>query len=159
MVVHAREADRTKLGTAEVSLDERPPRLRVGPPGSERDLFLDWERAIDDGGHLRKCILCGCESLHRTRSLPRVTPIVLVLGLTIVAVGLAGYGTPPLLVVSAIAASVIDLAFLLLGKVRLACYRCRSTFTGMPIARYHRWWDARTQRRVEAHRHASAGSS
>jgi hypothetical protein len=42
---------------------------------------------------------------------------------------------------------------------RLTCYRCRSTFRGMPIARYHRGWDARTQRRIDAADQPSPGSS
>jgi hypothetical protein len=157
MQVTARANDRSRLGSAEVSLDERPARVRLGEAGTEH--FLDWERAIDDGGHLRKCIVCGCDALYRNRSTPRLTVIVVVLALSVVAVGLAGYGTPPLLVGAMVLALVADLVLRALGRWRLSCYRCRSTFAGMPIARYHRGWDARTQRRIDAAAQASAGSS
>jgi hypothetical protein len=157
MQVTARATDRSRLGEAEVSLDERPARVRLGEPAVEH--FLDWERAIDDGGHLRKCIVCGCDALYRNRSLPRLTLIAVALGLSVVAVGLAGYGTPPVLAGALVAAIVADLVLRVLGRWQLSCYRCRSTFRGMPIARYHHRWDARTQRRVDAAAQPSPGSS
>jgi hypothetical protein len=159
MQVTARATDRSRLGDAEVSLDERPARLRLGKAGQERELFLDWERAIDDGGHLRKCILCGCDTLYRSRSMPRLTVIVVVLALSVVAVGLAGYGTPPTLVAALVVVTAIDVVVWLRSEWRLTCYRCRSTFRGMPLARYHRSWDARTQRRIDGANQPSPGSS
>jgi len=157
--VTARAIDRTRLGDAEVSLDQRPARLRLGRPGNEREHFLDWERAIDDGGHLRKCIVCGCDTLYRSRSSPRLTVIVAVLGFSIGAVGLAGYGTPPVLLVATFIAVTIDLVLFLRSWWRLTCYRCHSSFRGMPIARYHQTWNARTQRRIDGANQPSPGSS
>jgi len=159
MQVTARATDRSRLGDAEVSLDERPARLRLGEPGREREHFLDWERAVDDGGHLRKCVLCGCDTLYRSRSTPRLTVIVAVLALSVVAVGLAGYGTPSLLVAALLVVAAIDVVLWMRLEWRLTCYRCRSTFRGMSIARYHRVWDARTQRRIDAADQPSPGSS
>jgi hypothetical protein len=159
MQVTARAADRSRLGQAEVSLEERPARLRVGKPGEEREHFLDWERAIDDAGQLRKCVLCGCDTLYRNRSTPRLTVIVAVLALSVVAVGLAGYVTPWALVATLLVVAAVDLVLWLRSEWRLTCYRCRSTFRGMPIARYHRGWDARTQRRIDAADQPSPGSS
>jgi len=159
MKVTARTPDRSRLGDAEVSLHERPPRLRLGAPGAEREYFLDWERAVDDGGHLRKCVLCGCDTLYRSRSSPRITIIGAVLAVSVVAVGLAGYGTPSSLVAALLLVIAIDLVLLMRSEWRLTCYRCRSTFRGMPIARYHRGWDARTQRRIDSASQPSPGSS
>lgn len=147
------------MGEAEIGISDRPARLRLGDPGREREHLLDWERAIDDGGHLRKCIVCGCDSLYRNRSTPRLTVIVVVLALSVVAVGLAGYGTPPVLVAALVLVAAVDLVFLLRADWQLTCYRCRSTFRGMPIARYHRGWDVRTQRRVDGADQPSPGSS
>jgi len=159
MQVTARATDRSRLGDAEVSLDERPARLRLRDAGREREHFLDWERAVDDGGHLRKCILCGCDTLYRSRSMPRLTVIVAVLALSVVAVGLAGYGTPPILVAALLIVTAIDVVLWARSEWRLTCYRCRSTFRGMSIARYHLGWDARTQRRIDGANQPSPGSS
>lgn len=159
MQVTARATDRSRLGDAEVSLDERPARLRLGEPGREREHFLDWEQAVDDGGHLRKCVLCGCDTLYRSRSTPRLTVIVAVLALSVVAVGLAGYGTPSILVAALLIFAAIDVVLWMRLEWRLTCYRCRSMFRGMPIARYHLGWDARTQRRIDGANQPSPGSS
>ncbi len=159
MQVIARDHERVSLGIAELDPAERAPRLCVGPEGRQREFYLDWERAIDDGGHLRKCVLCGAEPLYRSRTLPRLTGIVGGLAVGIIAIGLAGHDVPTSVFVALGAVAVLDLAFLFLGRSQLSCYRCRTTYRGMPIARYHRAWGAATQRRIDASGQPSAGSS
>ena len=39
---------------------------------------------------------------------------------------------------------LLDSAVLLFSRRRLVCYRCRTSFHGLPIARYHRPWDRAT---------------
>ncbi|MBM4111275.1 MAG: hypothetical protein FJ254_07980 [Phycisphaerae bacterium] len=91
--------------------------------------------------------------------MPRLTIIVAVLALSVVAVGLAGYGTPTIVVATLLVVAAIDVVLWMRSEWRLNCYRCRSTFRGMSIARYHRSWDARTQRRIDSLSQASPGSS
>ena len=106
-----------------------------------REVFLDWETAIDDAGQLRRCVACGCPDLFREKSFPQVTGFVVLLAFIGAIVGALGLATnlPVLLAMASVL--VLDIAILVLSRRRLVCYRCRTTFYDLPIARYHRSWD------------------
>lgn len=146
--IDARDPEtRRRVGSASVEPESRPTRVEVVGRDGSRELFLDWEGALDDSGRLRSCMICGCESLYRRRSLPSVTPYVLVIAFAAIGVSLRGYDDPRLLAALCVLL-VIDVALLVLARHQLVCYRCGSRFEGPAIARQHRSWD-----RGEAQRH------
>lgn len=141
MQVDLRDERRRRLGRVEVDPAARPSRVRVTPPRSEpRDVFLLWEQALDDSGALRRCVACGGE-LFRQRTLPQVTPFVVVLAAAGVVIVALGYAGNPWVFGALVGVLLLDVLVLLLARQRLVCYRCGSSFSGIAVARYHRRWD------------------
>jgi hypothetical protein len=147
----AADAPTTAQGTP-----EQPPQTAPRDQGSDR--FLNWEGALDDGGHLRKCLICGCDHLYRQKTLPQVTPFVALLAFAGAIIGLLGYSNNPLMLPVLVGLLVIDIATLALASERLICYRCGSVYSKLRIARYHRRWDRTEAERVRA-RSAPSGNS
>ncbi len=139
MIVDVRTTRGERLGRVEIDPTARP--VRVRPELSDRDLFLDWDGAIDDSGHLRSCVMCDQGRLYRSRTLPQVTPFVILLAFAGAILGLLGYADRPVILALLVVVLVIDIAMLLFGRTRLVCYRCRSLYNRLPIARYHKRWD------------------
>ena len=135
------DESRKKIGRIEVDPALRPTRASiVGTENGEKEVFLDWDTALDDAGCLRRCIACGCDDLFKAKAFPQVTGVVVVLAFAGAVVGALGFTTPPILGVMVLVL-VADLAILLFSTQRLICHRCRSRYLGLPIARYHRRWD------------------
>ncbi len=135
------DESRKRIGRIEVDPALRPTRASiVGSENGEKEVFLDWETALDDAGCLRRCIACGCDDLFRAKAFPQVTGVVVVLAFAGAVVGASGFATPPILGLMVLVL-VADFAILLFSKQRLICHRCRSRYLGLPIARYHRRWD------------------
>ena len=129
---------------------ERPTRAPVAE--TDREVFLDWDTALDDAGHLRRCVVCGCHDLFRSKAFPQITVFVVVLafaGAVIGALGLVAM-TPPILI-TMIAVLLADIGILLLSRQRLTCHRCRSSYHDLQIARYHRRWDRAVAERHTPH--------
>lgn len=144
MQLQVRDRARRPIGTATVDPAARPTRVRVhGADGAAQEVFLDWERALDDAGRLRSCVACGCQHLYRRRTLPRFAPFALVLAAAGVVAGILGYSSDPLVLAGLVALLALDGAVLLLARTELACYRCGTSYRGTPVARQHRPWDAR----------------
>jgi hypothetical protein len=144
MRIELRDDSRRRIGRIEVDPALRPTRVTVVE--ADREVFLNWDTAQDDAGHLRRCVVCGCTDLFREKAFPQVTSFVVVLAFIGAVVGLlGGFGlpgfatTPPVLIAMGVVL-VVDVAILLLSKSRLVCYRCRTSYHGLPIARYHRSW-------------------
>lgn len=146
MRIELRDADRRKIGRIEVDPARRPTRVRI--EGSDREVFLDWDTALDDAHRLRRCVACGCQDLFHTKAFPQVTGLVVLLAFAGAVIGALELATPPVLI-AMVAVLVADIAILLLAKQQLVCHRCRTSYHGLPIARYHRGWD-----RAVAERHA-----
>ena len=150
MILEARDPrDRRLLGRASIDPSERPPMVRLSSPGDSPELFLDWEGSLDDAGRLRRCPVCGGANLFRQRSVPAVTPFVIVLAFAGMVLALLGYADDPRVLVGLVVVLLTDVALLVLARTFLVCYRCRSRFRGIPIARQHRGWDASEATRVE----------
>lgn len=133
------------MGRIDVDPNLRPTRVKLVE--SDREVFLNWETALDDGGRLRRCVACGCTDMFAEKVFPMVTGVVVVLAFVGFIVGALGFfgvfsfaGSPHILVAMSVIL-VLDVAILLFSRRRLVCYRCRSSFHGLPIARYHRSWD------------------
>jgi hypothetical protein len=151
MLIRLRDAERRPVGTAEVDPAARPPRIEVrAADGSAREVFLDWEQALDDSGCLRACVACRCHELYRRRTPIWFTPFALVLAAAGLVAALTGHSSNPLVLAALVALLVIDVSVLAFVPTRLVCYRCGSAYSGMPIARHRRRWDAAAAARVAA---------
>ena len=147
MRIDLSDANRRRIGLIEVDSAQRPTRVRTGGT----DHFLDWDTALDDGGHLRRCVACGCSDLFRAKAFPQITGFVIVLAFAGAVIGTLGFATTPPMVVAMVMVLVADVAILMFSRQRLVCHRCRSSYHGLPIARYHRSWD-----RAVAEHHSTA---
>jgi len=107
----------------------------------EGEVFLNWDGTLDDSGHLRKCLCCGCSNLYRIRSLPSITPVIVILAFVGAAVGLLGYGDNPMVLPLLVAVLVVEVTIVIVSRNRLVCYRCRSRYANLPIAPYHGAFD------------------
>ena len=151
MQIRLRDLERRPAGTAEVDPVARPPRVEVrATDGSVREAFLDWEQALDDADRLRACVACRCPELYRRRTPIWFTPFALVLAAAGLVAAVTGHSSDPLVLAALVALVVIDVAVLAFVPTRLVCYRCGTAYSGMPIARHHRRWDAATAARVAA---------
>ena len=161
MRVDVREVDGQWLGRVEIDLAARPNLVQLPPPelgGSGSERFLHWDGAVDDGGCLRKCVVCNGGTLYRSKVLPLVTPFVGVLAFVGAVVGLLGYATNPLVLPALVVLLIVDVATLALARERLVCYRCGSTYAGARVARYHRRWSRSEAERVKSAAAAVAAS-
>ena len=146
MRIELRDERRQRIGRIDVDPALRPTRVKIVESG--REVFLNWETALDDAGRLRRCVACGCTDIFAEKVFPMVTGVVVVLAFVGFIVGALGFlgvfsfaGSPHILVAMSVIL-VMDVAILLFSRRRLVCYRCRSSFHGLPIARYHRSWDS-----------------
>ncbi len=144
MRIEWRDDRRRRIGRVEIDpalRSTRAPIIERGIHTPEREVFLQWEGALDDAGQLRKCIACGCSDLFKEKAFPQVTGLVIVLAFVGAIVGALGLATNLPVLLLLIVVLIIDVAILLFSNRRLVCYRCRSSYHDVPIARYHRSWD------------------
>jgi hypothetical protein len=131
--------------------------------GSQREVFLSWETALDDAGHLRRCVACGCPDVFREKAFPQVTGFIVFLAFAGAGFGTIAFilGFPMTTPVLAAMATVLvlDTGILLFTRQRLACYRCRTSYHGLPIARYHEPWDRSVADRYPAPEGGTAARS
>jgi len=144
MRIELRDERRQPLGRVEVDAAVHPTRVR--PDGSDRDVILSWDSALDDAGQLRRCLACGCNDLYRVKGFPQITGFVVVLAFAGAVIGALGLATPPMLA-GMIIVLIIDIGILFFVHESLVCYRCRTTYRNLPIARYHHRWDRTTAER------------
>ena len=147
MLLDLRSRDDKHLGQIELSNSERPTCVRL--EGSDRDHFLFWDSAIDDGGHLRTCVACGGGQLYKARSFPQVTPFVVVLAFAGAGLALMGFATEWWILILLAVVLVVDVAVLLLAESRLVCYGCGSVYRRLAIARYHGPWDRTVAEKID----------
>jgi len=106
-----------------------------------RELFLDWDRALDDQGHLRHCLVCGCPDLYVSREVPRVTVFVLIVLAAVLSMLMFGFGQIVWGVVVLVVLLLADLGIMLFARRRLECYNCAAVFSDLPIRRSRRGWE------------------
>ena len=146
MQMDVRTSEGARLGRIGILPDERPSRIR--PPEADRDVYLEWDGAIDDGGHLRTCLACGCSNLYRARSFPQLTPVVVVLAFAGAALALLGYATEWWILTLLAIVLALDILVLLLAESRLVCYQCGTIYRKLKIARYHPPWDRKISDKI-----------
>lgn len=126
-----------------MEVDEaQPPSMLHDPANPSREIYLNWSGAIDDEGHLRRCPLCGCEEFFVRKDLPQVTAFVLVLITAAIAVALFAANNLLAALLVLVIVTVLDVLIFFFAKRNLVCYRCRSEFAGVPIARNQQPWQA-----------------
>lgn len=146
MRIELRDPGSRRVARIEVDQQARPARIAV--PGASHDLFPRWEGAVDDGGSLRRCVVCGCDRLYRRRNLPQVTPVIAVLAFSGAVVAILGYAASPLATAALVVLLVADLFILLFSERQLGCYRCGAIYSATRIARFHRPWDRAVAEKV-----------
>lgn len=113
------------------------------PEGGPRigDVYLDWDQALDDRGHLRRCPVCRCPDLFVRKDFPQLTGFSLIVLAAVVSMILVGMEQllAGLVVLALVVA--LDLAILLFSRKLLVCYRCRSEFRGLPIRPDQPGWE------------------
>lgn len=146
MRIEVHDLSRARRGRATLDPSQRPPRAQLDgvedpqhPQAGE--VFLDWDGALDDSGHLRRCPICGGSHLFKVRTLPTVTPIFVILAFAGTAVSLFGYANNPIILAALVLVVLAELVILVVARTRLVCYRCRSRFAQTPIAPYHAVFD------------------
>lgn len=149
MRIELRDEHRRRVGSAIVEPAERLTRVEVERRGRPEpgEAFLIWDSALDDAGQLRRCVACGCGDLFREKAFPQITGLVVVLAFAGALVGLFGLATNLPVLILMIMVLAVDVAILLFSSRRLVCYRCRTVYRDLPIARYHRPWDRATAER------------
>ena len=151
MEIALHDRRRRPVGRVRVDPAARPVRVKVtADDGTAHDAFLEWERAVDDAGQLRACVACGCQRLYRRKTLPRMTPFVLVLAGAGVVAGALGYSSHPVVLAALVVLLALDVAVLFVARTQLVCYRCGTSYADLRVARYHRAWDARTAQEPDA---------
>ena len=146
MRIEVHDLSRARRGRTTLDPSQRPPRAQLEgvedpqhPQAAE--VFLDWDGALDDSGHLRRCPVCGGKQLFKVRTLPTVTPIVVILAFAGTAVSLFGYANNPIILAALVLVIIAELVILVVARTRLVCYRCRSRFAQTTIAPYHAVFD------------------
>jgi hypothetical protein len=154
MRIELRDGNRRRIGRLEADAALRPTRVSVvprnGAVAEQREVFLNWDTAVDDAGKIRRCIACGCSDLFREKAFPQVTGFVVILAFVGAIVGALGLATNMPVMLTMIAVLVLDIAILVFSKRRLVCYRCLTSYHELSIARYHHPWDRGTAERYPA---------
>ncbi len=163
MRIDLRNSERHKLFSVEVDLSSPPTVVRgkvedtsgksdttsgASDTSGGQSVHLNWDRAIDDERHLRRCPACGCEELYVRSRFPRLTAFVMIAFAAAVAVVLLGFGRLYLTLIVLGVIVVIDvIAYFFLSDKLLVCYRCRTEFHDTPIARGVKAWQADVEER------------
>jgi hypothetical protein len=151
MRIELRDSNGRRLSRVEVDERARPARVPLGDPrqgGAPQDLFPRWDEALDDAAALRRCVVCGCGELYVRKNLPQVTPFILVLAFSGVAVALLGYATNPWVNAALAVLLAVDALTLVLARRQLVCYGCGAVYHRVRIARYMRPWDRAVAERM-----------
>jgi len=134
--------DRKPLFAVTCDPDEPPGLVREA--GGEREVHLDWEQALDEAHRLRQCPVCGCGELFARRDFPQAVGFGIVVVAATVATVLFAMGLLVASVSVLAAVVVVDGVIAFFTGRCLVCYRCRSEFRDIPIAKDHPGWDLAT---------------
>ncbi len=140
MRIDVKDPNRQWLFTVDVDLSDPPGIVR--PPQKERpEIHLDWDQAIDDTRHLRRCPVCGCRELFARKDFHQMTGLLIVAIAGFVAMAL--FGTRHIkwgLIVLGLVVLIDAIVYLFVRRL-LVCYQCRSEFRKLQIRPDHPCWD------------------
>lgn len=140
MRILLRTQDRQPLYSVEVPL-KSPPAVVKDPRGAGPQVSLNWDEAFQDDKHLRRCPVCGCRELFMRKDFPQVTGFLIVAAAVVFSMILYGHGQLKLALGVLVLVALIDLLVFFFTSRCLVCYRCRSEFRDLPIARDHPGWE------------------
>ncbi len=113
----------------------------VRSPDGTIEAALQWDRAVDERGQLRRCPVCGCRELFSRRDFPQRLGLVIVILAALAATVLFALGQVALSIMVLAGTVAIDAVILLVTGRCLVCYRCRSEFRDLKIERCYPGWD------------------
>jgi len=125
--------------SAEVDPND-PPSVVRAPGKPARQVYLNWDQAFDDQGHLRRCPVCGCRDLYLKKDFPQLTTFGLVVLAAVIGLVLFGFEQVALAIVVCGLILVADAVIFLFAKRYLVCYQCESSFRQAPIGPHHEPW-------------------
>lgn len=105
---------------------------------------LDWDRAFDSSGYLRRCPVCGCRELFARKDFPQGLGLAVVVAAAAVALALFASGRVAWGFGVLAAVAGVDAAIYAFVPRCLVCYRCRSEFRDIPIPAGQGGWDLAT---------------
>ena len=105
---HVVEPSNLWIDYIESAYRDRAPRV---VQEDDRDIFLDWEQALDDEGRLRHCLVCG-KGVYRRKAFPQVTGFVVVLAFALALVGILGFAEDIPLLIGMSVVLLIDIGIL-----------------------------------------------
>lgn len=139
MRIELYDNQRRMVGEIEIDPAEQPSRARL--TDQDREVFLNWDTALDDAGQIRRCLSCGCRDMFREKAFPPIVGVIVVLNYAALLSSLFGAAENVFVWIGMIVLLMLGLVMLVSSKTRLVCYQCRTSFYDLPIARYHRSWD------------------
>lgn len=139
MRISVNNLDREPQGV--VIVDETSQPARAGLRGTDRQIDLKWQNAVDEQGHLRRCVVCGCREIFKRRDFPQRFGLMLVIAAAVASVILLARGEALWSMAVLLAAVVIDRVVYVFTKECLVCYRCRSEFREVVVDSSHEPWD------------------
>ncbi len=101
---------------------------------------LDWDRALDDEGFLRRCVLCG-GALYATRNIPRLTYPIVAAGAVVVALLASRSSMLWLAILAFLGLCLAEVLRRRFAPQSLHCYRCECQYDQLPIRPGHPRWD------------------
>ncbi len=105
--------------------------------------YLDWDRAFDDEGHLRKCPACDCDALYIVRVFPTLSVIIFIMLVAMACWALYDVTDTSLgpMVMAVVAVVIVHFFFKIYSPRHLVCYRCSTRFEGVKISHDRKEWD------------------
>ena len=127
----------------DVNLEDPPTIARPGQfPELPRPVSLDWDRAVDDELHLRRCPVCGCGDLYARKPIPQLTGFMLIMIAAIAGMALYGTGHVAEAVIVLAVLILLDLIILIKARRILICYRCGTEYHRLKVPKGHPGWNA-----------------
>jgi hypothetical protein len=140
-IVHNTQGQRLFEAEAAVNLKHQPACLR-DPNGEHPEVYLDWDRTLDDQGRLRRCPICGCPDLYQRPDFPRLTVFLIILAAGTLVMAFAGIAWFIAGLILLALVGLLDLGLYLFTGQSIVCYRCGSEFRGVPKGGSYRRWDS-----------------
>lgn len=154
MRISVTNLDREPLATAMVDEGARPTHATL--QGTDRQIELHWDGALDEQGRLHRCVVCGCREIFKRYDFPQRFGLLLVVAAAIASVILFARGQALWAMGVLLVAVGIDRIAYVFTKECLVCYRCRSEFRDLTIDSSHEPWDLAIGEKYRPVRQAAA---
>lgn len=146
--IHLKNNEGQSLPRMDIDPDQ-PPRMVPDSAASDSgsEMYLQWDGAIDDEGHLRQCPACSCNELFVRKDVPQVTTFTLIVLAAVISAAFFAADKVIVSIVVLLVVILVDVLIYFFAGRTLVCYRCRSEFEQLPIASTQKPWEAQTGER------------